>query len=97
MNPTVIRHDADAATLLPQVLVSVNELALVPVTLMPVTDSVVVPLFVNMICCVGAETPTAVEGKERLAGDRLTAVPAPTSETVCGDPTAPSAMLTEAV
>jgi hypothetical protein len=62
-----------------------------------VNEIAVVPLFVSVICCVGAAVPTAVLTYVRLAGDRLTAVPSPANATVCGEPYALSAMFRLAV
>jgi len=56
---------------------------------------------VTVMVCVGADVPTAVLGKVSEVGDRLTAgvgvVALPDRPTVCGEPVALSAMLTEAV
>jgi hypothetical protein len=62
----------EIATLL-QVLVSLKELASVPVMDTPETVNTAVPELVRVIVWVAAEEPTAVLAKVREVGERLTA------------------------
>ena len=83
---TVIVQLAFAARLAPQLSVCVNELAFVPVIVIPVIDSVAVPSFVRVIGIVAADVPRDVSGNARVVGDKLTVKPVPVSATVCGEP-----------
>lgn len=72
---TVIVQELLAARVtgkVPQLLVSVNELALVPVIEISLTIRATWPVLVRVIDCVAAELPTAVLPKVSDAGDRLT-------------------------
>ena len=59
-----------------------------------------VPLLVTVTFCAGAELPTSVDLNVRAVGESVTfgaaATPVPESTTVCGDPVALSAMLSDA-
>ena len=74
---TVMVQLAPAATLAAQVLASENEVALVPVTVIPwpvpLRLSAALPVFFRVMACVVAATPTTVLGNVRLDGVRLTA------------------------
>jgi hypothetical protein len=72
VNVTVMAQVEEAATLL-QVLVSLKELALVPVMDTPDTVNADVPELVTVIVLVAAEEPTVVLAKVREVGERLTA------------------------
>ncbi len=72
LNVMLIVHDADAATLLPQLLVCENDDASVPVNVMPVIDRPVSPVLARVTVSTALATPSTVEGKDRLAGERLT-------------------------
>ena len=72
VNVTVMVQVDEIATLL-QVLVSLKELASVPVMDTPETVNTAVPELVRVIVWVAAEEPTAVLAKVREVGERLTA------------------------
>jgi antitoxin (DNA-binding transcriptional repressor) of toxin-antitoxin stability system len=74
-----------AATLVPQVFVCEKSLLLVPVTLMLVTLSAMLPSLASEIAWVPVEVPTGWFGKVRLAGDSAAnaAVPVPLRFTFC--------------
>jgi hypothetical protein len=87
---TVRVQDAPAPTLVPQLFVWGKFVE--PVTLMLVMLREVVPLFVSVVVCEGAEQLVPCLGitqeKFRLLGFNLTSVPVPLSETVWGLPRA---------
>lgn len=71
---TVIVQELPAARVtgkVPQLLVSVNELALVPVIEIPLTIRASWPVLVRVIDCVAAELPSAMLPKASEVGDRL--------------------------
>jgi len=72
VNVTVMVQVDEIATLL-QVLVSLKELASVPVMDTPETVNTAVPELVRVIVWVAAEEPTTVLAKVREVGERLTA------------------------
>jgi len=73
---TVITQEAPAATLVPQVLVWVKAVGLVPAMLIPLPVplrvSADLPVFFSVTVCVAAAMPSVVAGKVRLVGERLT-------------------------
>lgn len=91
-------HDALIASDAPQVVVSVKEVAFVPVMIMPERVSAAVPVLVSVTVCAAAEAPVLVAAKVRLAAERVTvgAVPVPLRATACGELAALSAKLSEA-
>jgi hypothetical protein len=94
-------HVAPIATLVPQVLVSEKELALLPVMLMLVMESAAVPELVSVMFGAVNELPTGwleklIEFAESVTAGAV-AVPVPLRATVCGEPYVLSAMLTVAV
>jgi len=88
-----------AGTFDPQLLVIANEVALVPVTAMLDIDRSVPPVLVSVTCCVELVDPTAVLGKVRLPTESVGAgmYPLPVSVMLCGELTALSVIVTEAV
>jgi uncharacterized protein YaaW (UPF0174 family) len=99
---TVTVQEALAVSVDPQVLVCVNDDALAPVMLTPVTVMLPVPELVRVTACVADEEPTVVEAKlmlvaERVATGVFAANPVPLSATVCGELAALSAKLSVAV
>src|SRR5271168_89619 len=85
---------AEAATLEPQVLVSLNG----AVAVMPLIFRVVLPLFVRVTDCGALGVPTGCDEKLRLAGfSKTRAAALPFSGTVCGLPAALSATDTAAL
>ena len=90
---------APTAMLVPQLLAKTKEEALVPVTAMLVIDNVVVPTLVITTVCDPLVSPTGTEPYERLLADRVTgrASPVPLSAIVCGEVTALSVMVMDAV
>jgi hypothetical protein len=82
---TVMVQLAVAATELPQLLVCVKSDALVPLTEMLVIFSDVVPLvFVINTVCGAPDVLTGTLPKLKELAERLTTVPLPDRETVCG-------------
>jgi hypothetical protein len=94
---TVITHEPAAATLVPHVLVCVNELVLVPVMATLVMGSAAELLLVSVTAWVVAATPIPVVGNVRLAVESTTALPVPLIAIVCGEAGALSATLSVAV
>jgi hypothetical protein len=81
---------APTATLAPQVLVWLNELASVPVKLIPVNESAAVPEFVRVIFGAVKDAPTHWAENDIEFADKVTAgdgaSPVPERVTVCGEP-----------
>jgi hypothetical protein len=71
VNVTVIVQFVPAATEVPQVLFSENELASVPEIAMPAIFSTSVPPLVRVMACVGAAVPTGSLVNVRLVGFRV--------------------------
>lgn len=84
LNVTVILQLALGDTELPQVLVWLKSEALVPLKLTPVIFKVAVLLALVSVTVCTALPPTATLPKLNAVGERLTMVPLPDSETVCG-------------
>jgi hypothetical protein len=87
VNTTEILHVAPAAREVPQVVVSVNALAPVPVMVMPVIAKLALPGLESCATNADAEEPTVVLGKDKLAGLRIAcglagATPVPVSAAV---------------
>ena len=93
-NVTVIVQLLPAATPWAQVLVCENEVAPVPVRVIPVTVIGAPPVLLRVMFLVAAEVPTVVPLKVRDVGDRAATgtVPEPLSVTFWGEPVALSAM-----
>jgi hypothetical protein len=93
-------QEAVAASDAPQLLVARNEVGFVPPTVTEERVSAAVPELVRVTSCAAEETPTFVDAKARLAGERLTTgaePPVPLNTTVCGELAALSAKLIAAV
>jgi hypothetical protein len=96
VNVTEMVQVAEAARVVPQVLVSANAEALAPVMEIPEMFSVAFPGFERTVVSAADVVPTAVAGKVRLLGVSTAcgtgaAVPVPLSDAVCGEPVALSA------
>ncbi len=94
---TLIAQPAPKASELPQVLLSANALALVPVSEIPVTDSAAVPEFVSVTICAADVAPlfavkTSGPGGVNVTAATAGAVAVPVRLTVCGEPVALSAI-----
>ena len=94
LNSTETVQLAPAARLEPQVVDdSRNELALVPVMLMPLRVTAEVPVSCTVTVCAAVVEPTAVEANVRLVGESVMVsappVPVPATDIVCSLPLAP--------
>jgi len=87
---------AEAASVVPQVVVSVKFEAFVPPSVMPEILSVAPPLFVSVMDC-EALVVFGAAVKSRLLAERLAvgATPVPVTEKDCGDPVALSVTTTD--
>jgi hypothetical protein len=102
LNATYSEHEAPAASEVPHVPISSNEVALVPPTVIELIVTVTVLVFFTVTICASLVAPTAVAGKAMDVGVRVTvgvfvAAPVPLSFTTCGEPVALSAIESEAV
>ena len=102
LNPAYSVHEAPAASEVPHVPISTNEVGLVPPSAIEVIVSVAVPAFLSVIASALLVAPTTVAGKAMVAGVSETAgaagaVPVPVSFTDCGVPVALSAKESAAV
>lgn len=79
--------------------VETKEEAFVPVTAMLAMDSTVPPVLVSVTCCDALVEPTAVLGKVKLLAESVGGgmYPVPVSAMLCGELTALSVIVTEAV
>jgi hypothetical protein len=90
-------HVAAAASVVPQVVVSLNELALTPLSVIPpvVMVRVEVLVFLSVTTWAALVEPTAVLAKVSVAGVSVAvggaAAPVPVNVTFCGEPVALSA------
>lgn len=92
-------QDALAASDAPQLLVSENEDAFVPLMVMPEMVSAAVPELESVTDCAAEETLRLVDAKARLAAESLAAGPenpVPARAAVCGEPVTLSAKLSVA-
>jgi hypothetical protein len=102
LNTTLIVQFAEAATLVPQLSVSVKSAAFAPVNVMPLTVSVVLLVLLSLMICAVLEVVITSSGNVNEVGESVAvgvpeAAPVPLSVAVCGLPLALSATLIEAV
>lgn len=88
LNVTLIVQLDEAASEVPQVLVSAKSLAFVPVTAMLVMVNAVVPSLVRVTVLTALLTPTVTVPKATESGESSAVVPVPLSETFCVPPIA---------
>jgi hypothetical protein len=91
-NVTLIVQLEPAASVVPQVVVSLKSAALVPVSEMEIPVNDVVPILLTVTTLAALVVPTFWLLNERLVGDRLTPVPVPVSDITWGFPGALSAI-----
>jgi hypothetical protein len=87
---------ADGASVGPHVFSSSKSVGFVPVSVIEVSVSATAPLLVSVTACAADMVPCTVVGNVKLVVLSFTegaAVPVPVRVTFCGEPSAPSAML----
>ena len=94
-NFTLTMQDAAAPKLAGQLFVCAKSLEFAPVSVIPLTPSVPLPVFESVMLCAALVVPTDCAPKFRLAGDSAIPgeAPVPDSVTICGLPLALSLML----